>query len=81
MLFSNSISMSISYCLLFQFVFLQVQDATKARLVFLVSVLIESEEMVIHVIGEEILDRELRFLVSVFVTKIFYKIKKKEKKH
>jgi len=55
---------------------LQVQDATKARLVFLVSVLIESEEMVIHVIGEEILDRELRFLVSVFV-KIFYKIKKR----
>ncbi|XP_011157690.1 cGMP-dependent 3',5'-cyclic phosphodiesterase [Solenopsis invicta] len=39
-----------------------IQDATNARLVFLISV--ESEEMVIHVIGEEILDRELRFLIS-----------------
>lgn len=40
-----------------------VQDATNAKLVFLISVLVESEEMVIHVIGDEILDRELRFLI------------------
>lgn len=55
---------------------LQVQDATNARLVFLISVLVESEEMVIHVIGDEVLDRELRFLVSVCVAKIFYRIKR-----
>ncbi|XP_036149504.1 cGMP-dependent 3',5'-cyclic phosphodiesterase isoform X2 [Monomorium pharaonis] len=41
-----------------------VQDVTNAKLVFLISVLVESEEMVIHVIGEEILDREFRFLIS-----------------
>ncbi|XP_029164528.1 cGMP-dependent 3',5'-cyclic phosphodiesterase-like isoform X1 [Nylanderia fulva] len=40
-----------------------VQNATNAKLVFLISILVESEEMVIHVIGEEILDRELRFLI------------------
>lgn len=44
-----------------------MQDVTNARLVFLISVLVETEEMVIHVIGDEILDRELRFLVSVSV--------------
>ncbi|KAL0125204.1 hypothetical protein PUN28_004382 [Cardiocondyla obscurior] len=40
-----------------------VQEVTNTRLVFLISVLIESEEMVIHVIGDKVLDRELRFLI------------------
>jgi len=51
-----------------------VQNATNAKLVFLISILVESEEMIIHVIGEEILDRELRFLVSFFY-KSFIRIK------
>ncbi|XP_014478286.1 PREDICTED: cGMP-dependent 3',5'-cyclic phosphodiesterase-like [Dinoponera quadriceps] len=41
-----------------------VQNETNAKVVFLISVLLESEEMVIHVIGEEILDRELRFPIK-----------------
>ncbi|TGZ38374.1 Phosphodiesterase [Temnothorax longispinosus] len=40
-----------------------VQDVTNSRLVFLISVQVETEEMVVHVIGDEILDRELRFLI------------------
>lgn len=42
----------------------QVQDATNAKLAFLIPILTDSKEMVIHVIGEEILDTELRFSVS-----------------
>ncbi|XP_034195523.1 cGMP-dependent 3',5'-cyclic phosphodiesterase isoform X1 [Osmia lignaria lignaria] len=41
-----------------------IQNVTKAKVSFLVPILIKSEEMVIHVIGEKILDRELRFPVS-----------------
>ncbi|XP_076665148.1 cGMP-dependent 3',5'-cyclic phosphodiesterase isoform X1 [Andrena cerasifolii] len=41
-----------------------IQTATNAKVSFLVPILIKSEEMVIHVIGEKILDRELRFPVS-----------------
>ncbi|XP_043259478.1 cGMP-dependent 3',5'-cyclic phosphodiesterase-like isoform X2 [Colletes gigas] len=41
----------------------QIQNVTNAKLSFLVPILIKSEEMVIHVIGEEILDREIRFPV------------------
>lgn len=41
-----------------------MQDETSAKVVFLISILSESEELIIHVIGEEILDRELRFPVS-----------------
>ncbi|XP_053995936.1 cGMP-dependent 3',5'-cyclic phosphodiesterase-like isoform X1 [Hylaeus anthracinus] len=38
-----------------------IQTETNSKLSFLVPILIESEEMVIHVIGEEILGREIRF--------------------
>ncbi|OAD55997.1 cGMP-dependent 3',5'-cyclic phosphodiesterase, partial [Eufriesea mexicana] len=41
-----------------------IQTATNTELVFLVPIIVKSEEMVIHVIGEKILDRELRFPVS-----------------
>nr|XP_012228886.1 PREDICTED: cGMP-dependent 3',5'-cyclic phosphodiesterase-like isoform X1 [Linepithema humile] len=41
-----------------------VQNATNAKLVFLISMLVNSKEMVIHVIGETILDTELRFPIS-----------------
>ncbi|XP_033349474.1 cGMP-dependent 3',5'-cyclic phosphodiesterase-like isoform X1 [Bombus vosnesenskii] len=41
-----------------------IQTATDTKLSFLIPILVESEEMVIHVIGEKILDRELRFPVS-----------------
>lgn len=58
-----------------------MQDATNARLVFLISVLVETEEMVIHVIGDEVLDRELRFHVSAFVAKISWEIKLKMKEN
>lgn len=44
-----------------------MQNETNAKVVFLISILLESEEMVIHVIGEEILDRELRFPVSSLI--------------
>ncbi|XP_076626092.1 cGMP-dependent 3',5'-cyclic phosphodiesterase [Colletes latitarsis] len=40
-----------------------IQNVTNAKLSFLVPILIKSEEMVIHVIGEQILDREIRFPV------------------
>lgn len=40
------------------------QIVTGAKVVFLAPILIESEEMVIHVVGEKILERELRFPVS-----------------
>ncbi|CAL7945385.1 unnamed protein product [Xylocopa violacea] len=40
-----------------------IQTATNSKLSFLVPILVKSEEMVIHVIGEQILDRELRFPV------------------
>ncbi|XP_015586833.1 cGMP-dependent 3',5'-cyclic phosphodiesterase isoform X2 [Cephus cinctus] len=39
------------------------QLATGAKVSFLAPILVESEEMVIHVVGEKILDRELRFPV------------------
>lgn len=55
-----------------------MQDATNAKLVFLISLLVETEEMVIHVIGDEVLDRELRFLVSVAITFCKIKVKKQE---
>ncbi|CAK9804564.1 cGMP-dependent 3',5'-cyclic phosphodiesterase [Anthophora plagiata] len=41
-----------------------IQTATNMKLSFLVPILTRSEEMVIHVIGENILDRELRFPMS-----------------
>ncbi|CAK9809660.1 cGMP-dependent 3',5'-cyclic phosphodiesterase [Anthophora quadrimaculata] len=41
-----------------------IQTATNTKLSFLVPILTRSEEMVIHVIGEKILDRELRFPMS-----------------
>ncbi|KOC66276.1 cGMP-dependent 3',5'-cyclic phosphodiesterase [Habropoda laboriosa] len=41
-----------------------IQTSTNTKLSFLVPILVKSEEMVIHVIGEKILDRELRFPMS-----------------
>ncbi|EFN85732.1 cGMP-dependent 3',5'-cyclic phosphodiesterase isoform X2 [Harpegnathos saltator] len=41
-----------------------VQNETNAKVVFLISIPFESEEMVIYVIGEEILDRQLRFPIK-----------------
>ncbi|XP_017893026.1 cGMP-dependent 3',5'-cyclic phosphodiesterase-like isoform X2 [Ceratina calcarata] len=41
-----------------------IQTVTNSELSFLAPILTKSEEMVIHVIGEKILDRELRFPVS-----------------
>ncbi|CAK9825014.1 cGMP-dependent 3',5'-cyclic phosphodiesterase [Anthophora retusa] len=41
-----------------------IQTTTNTKLSFLVPILTRSEEMVIHVIGEKILDRELRFPMS-----------------
>ncbi|XP_043800382.1 cGMP-dependent 3',5'-cyclic phosphodiesterase-like isoform X2 [Apis laboriosa] len=41
-----------------------IQTATNTKLCFLISILAKSEEMIIHVIGEKILDRELRFPIS-----------------
>ncbi|KOX76378.1 cGMP-dependent 3',5'-cyclic phosphodiesterase [Melipona quadrifasciata] len=38
-----------------------IQTATNTKLSFLIPILVKTEEMVIHVIGEKILDRELRF--------------------
>ena len=43
---------------------LQFQTVTGAKVAFLAPILFETEEMVIHVVGEKILDRELRFPVS-----------------
>ncbi|XP_043476114.1 cGMP-dependent 3',5'-cyclic phosphodiesterase-like isoform X3 [Leptopilina heterotoma] len=39
------------------------QNVTGAKVAFLAPILFETEEMVIHVVGEKILDRELRFPV------------------
>ncbi|KAK9309930.1 hypothetical protein QLX08_000567 [Tetragonisca angustula] len=41
-----------------------IQTATNTKLSFLIPILVKTEEMVIHVIGEKILDRELRFPIS-----------------
>ncbi|XP_046417242.1 cGMP-dependent 3',5'-cyclic phosphodiesterase-like isoform X2 [Neodiprion virginianus] len=41
-----------------------LQTATGSKVVFLAPILLETEEMVIHVVGEKILERELRFPVS-----------------
>lgn len=41
-----------------------VQNATGTKLAFLIAILMESQEMVVHAMGEEILDRELRFPIS-----------------
>lgn len=41
-----------------------IQTATNTKLCFLIPILAKSEEMIIHVIGEKILDRELRFSIS-----------------
>lgn len=46
------------------FYIVQIQTATNTKLSFLIPILVKTEEMVIHVIGEKILDRELRFPVS-----------------
>ncbi|XP_011883024.1 PREDICTED: cGMP-dependent 3',5'-cyclic phosphodiesterase-like [Vollenhovia emeryi] len=51
-----------------------VQDATNARLVFLISV--EKKEMVVHVIGDKILDRQLRLLKK---NSVLHKAVKKKK--
>ncbi|XP_048505681.1 cGMP-dependent 3',5'-cyclic phosphodiesterase-like isoform X3 [Athalia rosae] len=40
-----------------------LQSATESKVVFLAPILVETEEMVIHVVGEKILERELRFPV------------------
>ena len=42
----------------------QFQDATGARISFLSPVRRESDEMVVHVVGEKTLEQELRFPVS-----------------
>ncbi|XP_076646480.1 cGMP-dependent 3',5'-cyclic phosphodiesterase [Halictus rubicundus] len=47
-----------------------IQKAINTKLSFLVSILVKSEEMVIHVIGEQILERQLRFPV---LNNILYK--------
>nr|XP_033320806.1 cGMP-dependent 3',5'-cyclic phosphodiesterase-like [Megalopta genalis] len=47
-----------------------IQNATNTRVTFLVLLLDKSEEMVIHVIGEQILERELRFPI---LNNILYK--------
>ncbi|XP_078052695.1 cGMP-dependent 3',5'-cyclic phosphodiesterase isoform X2 [Augochlora pura] len=47
-----------------------IQNATHTKVTFLVLLLDKSEEMVIHVIGEKVLERELRFPV---VNNILYK--------